>query len=298
MSCHVDRRERRNSSAGVGHSAAGGGVRDCLGGLETRRCLIASSVCDIASTSSTAATKSANRRRSGLGPPPANRTCLTELDRFRAATDPPSRHGGGATVGRRRGAVGRAGTEEPTTGARRRQRDRRGPTRRLVRAHRQRRVRAHFPWRATPTASWKFVRVGCSRRALQGRHEPRVTASGWSGGCAGRGGGCGRGARDHPRRRGRCGNGAPTTTWSTSPAPGSPAGSTGLLRRRPYRRMCSPPAATGSPTSWQAAAVRPPPHGPPAARPPTEVCFSPKFPPVIGVRRRLPGFSGSCGCGC
>src|SRR6266508_2008288 len=87
MSCHVDRRERRNSSAGVGHSAAGGGVRDCLGGLETRRCLIASSVCDIASTSSTAATKSANRRRSGLGPPPANRTCLTELDRFRAATD-------------------------------------------------------------------------------------------------------------------------------------------------------------------------------------------------------------------
>jgi hypothetical protein len=33
------------------------------------------------------------------------------------------------------------------------------------------------------------------------------------------------------------------------PAPGLPAGSTCLLRRRPYPPMCSPPAATGSQTA-------------------------------------------------
>src|SRR6266536_989357 len=59
-----------------------------------------------------------------------------------------------------------AGTEEPTTRARRRQRDCRGPTRRLVRAHRQRRVRAHFRWRATPgTLKWPAAVFASYRRS-------------------------------------------------------------------------------------------------------------------------------------
>ncbi len=59
--------------------------------------------------------------------------------------------------------TGAPGTEEPTTRAQRRQHDCRGPTRRPVRAHRQRRVRAHFPWRATGGQA----RDGDRRRLLE-----------------------------------------------------------------------------------------------------------------------------------